>query len=41
MNELEYVDWGLISYAEAYEKQKVLFEAAVERKRLANRRKTP
>jgi len=32
MNELECVDWGLISYAEAYEKQKSLFEAAIERK---------
>jgi lipoyl(octanoyl) transferase len=32
MNELEYVDWGLIPYAEAYEKQKILFEAAIERK---------
>jgi len=32
MNELEYIDWGLISYAEAYEKQKALFETAIERK---------
>lgn len=32
MNELEYVDWGLIPYAEAYEKQKALFETAIERK---------
>jgi len=32
MNELEYVDWGLIPYAEAYEKQKTLFETAIERK---------
>ena len=32
MNKLEYVDWGLISYAEAYEKQKALFEAAIEQK---------
>jgi len=32
MNELEYVDWGLIAYAKAYEKQKALFEAAIERK---------
>ena len=32
MNELEYIDWGLIPYAEAYEKQKALFEAAIERK---------
>jgi len=32
MNELEYVDWGLISYAEAYEKQKALFETAIEQK---------
>jgi lipoyl(octanoyl) transferase len=32
MNKLEYVDWGLIPYAEAYEKQKILFEAAIERK---------
>lgn len=32
MNKLEYSDWGLISYAEAYERQKILFEAAIERK---------
>ena len=32
MNKWEYVDWGLISYAEAYEKQKALFEATIERK---------
>jgi lipoyl(octanoyl) transferase len=32
MNQTEYVDWGLISYADAYEKQKVLFETAIERK---------
>jgi lipoyl(octanoyl) transferase len=32
MNKLEYVDWGLIPYAEAYEKQKALFETAIKRK---------
>jgi lipoyl(octanoyl) transferase len=32
MNKLEYLDWGLIPYTEAYEKQKILFEAAIERK---------
>ena len=32
MNKWKYVDWGLIAYAEAYEKQKILFEAAIEQK---------
>jgi len=32
MNKLKCIDWGLISYAEAYEKQKALFEAAIEQK---------
>ncbi|MDR2692429.1 MAG: lipoyl(octanoyl) transferase LipB [Dysgonamonadaceae bacterium] len=32
MNKPEYVDWGLTPYAEAYEKQKALFDAAVKRK---------
>lgn len=32
INELEYVDWGLTPYAEAYEKQKALFDMAVKRK---------
>lgn len=32
MNKLEFVDWGLIPYAEAYEKQKALFETAIENK---------
>ncbi|GHU81733.1 octanoyltransferase [Bacteroidia bacterium] len=32
MRPLTFVDWGLISYSEAYEKQKKLFEASVERK---------
>jgi lipoyl(octanoyl) transferase len=31
-NQLEAVDWGLIPYAEAYEKQKAWFDAAIERK---------
>jgi lipoyl(octanoyl) transferase len=32
MNEIECVDWGLIPYAEAYERQKSLFEAAIRQK---------
>jgi lipoyl(octanoyl) transferase len=32
MNNLEFVDWGLIAYAEAYERQKAMFEIAIERK---------
>lgn len=32
MNKPEYVDWGLIPYAEAYAKQKLLFEAAIKQK---------
>jgi lipoyl(octanoyl) transferase len=32
MNSLAFVDWGLIPYSEAYNKQKDLFEASVERK---------
>ncbi|MDR0769496.1 MAG: lipoyl(octanoyl) transferase LipB [Dysgonamonadaceae bacterium] len=32
MNKLVYVDWGLIPYAEAYAKQKALFQTAIEKK---------
>ncbi|MDR1610475.1 MAG: lipoyl(octanoyl) transferase LipB [Candidatus Symbiothrix sp.] len=32
MNKLEFVDWGLIPYPEAYEKQKAFFETAIEKK---------
>lgn len=32
MNKPEYVDWGLTPYAEAYEKQKTLFDTAIKRK---------
>ncbi|MDR0733070.1 MAG: lipoyl(octanoyl) transferase LipB [Dysgonamonadaceae bacterium] len=32
MRQPEYADWGLTPYAEAYERQKALFDAAVERK---------
>jgi lipoyl(octanoyl) transferase len=34
MNKLEFVDWGLTPYAEAYEKQKALFDTAIERRML-------
>ena len=32
MNNLTFVDWGLIPYSEAFEKQKELFEAALRQK---------
>ena len=32
MNKLTFVDWGLIPYSEAYNKQKGLFEAAIQQK---------
>ena len=32
MNELTFVDWGLIPYSDAYQKQKELFEAAIRQK---------
>ena len=33
--EVEYIDWGLMDYKEAWEKQKRLFNASVEQKRAA------
>ena len=32
MNELTFIDWGVIPYYEAFEKQKVLFEATIRQK---------
>ena len=32
MNDLTFVDWGLIPYAEAFQKQKELFEATIRQK---------
>ena len=32
MNKLNFIDWGLIPYSEAYKKQKELFEAAIQQK---------
>jgi lipoyl(octanoyl) transferase len=32
MNKPKYIDWGLTPYAEAYERQKALFDTAVKRK---------
>jgi len=32
MNELTFVDWGLVSYSEAYNRQNELFEAAIRQK---------
>jgi len=32
MNKLTFVDWGLIPYSEAYQRQKELFEAAIQQK---------
>jgi len=32
MNKLTFIDWGLIPYSEAYQKQKELFDAAIRQK---------